>query len=138
MVPAGDTYISSRLYSAIGAGCLPVIIGDIIIHAAFNARVNYTSFAVVIPEKDFVRHPQNLVALLRRIPPAEVLRRQESLAKARPKILFDVANNTGAAAGTNFLELAVEQCFPRMARCGAQRVRHFNGSAFIGNSMLLQ
>lgn len=72
LIPAGDTYISSRLYSAIGAGCLPVILGDPILRvAAFASRVNYSSFAVQVVERDFLRHPTELVPWLRRMPAAE-------------------------------------------------------------------
>ena len=88
LIPAGDTYISSRLYSAIGAGCLPVILGDPILRvAAFASRVNYSSFAVQVVERDFLRHPTELVPWLRRMPAAEVKRRQRTLAAARPQIL---------------------------------------------------
>ena len=116
LIPAGDTYISSRLYSAIGAGCLPVILGDPILRvAAFASRVNYSSFAVMVSEELFVRQPHMLVPLLRSMPRAEVRRRQQALAEARPQIIFEAANSM--RAGANFLELAVNRCFPRMAKC---------------------
>ena len=116
LIPAGDTYISSRLYSAIGAGCLPVILGDPILRvAAFASRVNYSSFAVMVSEELFVRQPHMLVPLLRSMPRAEVRRRQQALAEARPQIVFEAANSM--RAGANFLELAVNRCFPRMAKC---------------------
>jgi hypothetical protein len=116
LIPAGDTYISSRLYSAIGAGCLPVILGDPILRvAAFASRVNYSSFAVMVSEELFVRQPHMLVPLLRSMPRAEVRRRQQALAEARPQIIFEAANSM--RAGANFLELAVNRCFARMAKC---------------------
>ena len=122
LIPAGDTYISSRLYSAIGAGCLPVILGDPILRiAAFASRVNYSSFAVVVSEKIFVRQPHMLVPLLRGMPRAEVRRRQQALAEARPHIVFEAADST--RAGANFLELAVNRCFSRMAKCGITHVQ---------------
>ena len=126
LIPAGDTYISSRLYSAIGSGCLPVILGDPILRvAAFATRVNYSSFAVAVSEKFFVSRPHMLVPLLRGMPCAEVRRRQQALAEARPQIIFEAANSTRAAA--NFLEQAVSRCFPRMAnrslRCDADGSR---------------
>ena len=116
LIPAGDTYISSRLYSAIGSGCLPVILGDHILSAAaFATRVNYSTFAVAVPEEVFVSQPHMLVPLLRGMPRAEVRRRQQALAEARPHIVFEVANST--RAGDNFIELAVSRCFQRMAKC---------------------
>ena len=54
-----------------------------------------------------------LVPLLRSMPRAEVRRRQQALAEARPQIIFEAANST--RAGATFLELAVSRCFPRMA-----------------------
>ena len=114
LIPAGDTYISSRLYSAIGSGCVPVILGDPILSAAaFATRVNYSSFAVAVSEEFFVSQPHMLVPLLRGMPRSEVRRRQQALAEARPQIIFEAANST--RAGANFLELAVSRCFPRMA-----------------------
>ena len=119
LIPAGDTYISSRLYSAIGAGCLPVILGDPILRvAAFASRVNYSSFAVQVVERDFLRHPTELVPWLRRMPAAEVKRRQRALAAARTQILFEVPN--GRAAAAHLIELAAEHCFPRMLQCGVK------------------
>lgn len=121
LVPAGDTFISSRLYSSIGAGCLPVILGDPILRvAAFASRVNYTAFAVQVAERHFVRWPDKLVPFLRHMPVAEVQQRQRALAAARRQILFDVPN--GTAAATHFMELASERCFPRMLKCGAFHV----------------
>ena len=58
-----------------------------------------------------------LVPMLRRMPAAEVGRRQRALAAARPQILFDVPNASAAAA--NLFGLAAERCFPRMLKCGA-------------------
>ena len=134
LIPAGDTYISSRLYSAIGAGCLPVILGDPILRvAAFASRVNYSSFAVVVSEKLFVRQPHMLVPLLRGMPRAEVRRRQQALAEARPHIVFEAANSM--RAGANFLELAVNRCFSRMAKCGTTHVqRHAQHNASTRNA----
>ena len=93
--------------------------------AAFATRVNYSSFAVAVSEEFFVSRPHMLVPLLRGMPCAEVRRRQQALAEARPQIIFEAANSTRAAA--NFLEQAVSRCFPRMAnrslRCDADGSR---------------
>ena len=122
LVPAGDTFISSRIYSAIGAGCLPVLLGSHIWDTgvlAFSSRIDYRAFAVAVDDHAYLRSPQGLVPMLRAMPRDEVLRRQRALAAARSHLIFEAAG--GAAAAAHFLEDALRSCFPRMAECGARQ-----------------
>uniref|UniRef100_A0A7S0LD72 Exostosin GT47 domain-containing protein n=1 Tax=Coccolithus braarudii TaxID=221442 RepID=A0A7S0LD72_9EUKA len=129
LIPPGDNFISSRLYSAIGAGCLPVILHTTILHAAaFSSLVNYTAFAVIVPADAFLRDPGSLVPMLRSMPAPEVRQRQRALAAARPHLLFDVMNGTAAAA--HFLEMAVTRCFPQMGNCGMRQ----RGNGIVHNT----
>lgn len=55
LIPRGDTPTSSRMYSAIACGCVPLILSDDFIHhLPFTHRVNY-SFLQFVPERDFFR-----------------------------------------------------------------------------------
>ena len=71
LVPAGDTFISSRIYSAIGAGCLPVLLGSHIWDTgvlAFSSRIDYRAFAVAVDDHAYLRSPHGLVPKLRAMP----------------------------------------------------------------------
>ena len=116
LVPAGDTFASSRLYAAIAARCLPVVLGDgIPAAAAFGGLVNYSSFWVRVSDAAFLRAPEKLVPWLREISASEIQRRRRALEASRADVLYDVGDS---AAGSHFLEQALKECFPRMAFCG--------------------
>ena len=58
VVPKGDTPTSSRLYSAIACGCVPLIIADHIRpHLAFSRAVDFERFVAFVPEGEFGRDP---------------------------------------------------------------------------------
>tara|TARA_B110001452_G_scaffold253457_1_gene244195 strand:- start:757 stop:1875 length:1119 start_codon:yes stop_codon:yes gene_type:complete len=58
IVPKGDTPTSSRLYSAIACGCVPLIIADHIRpHLAFSRAVDFERFVAFVPEGEFGRDP---------------------------------------------------------------------------------
>jgi hypothetical protein len=46
----GDTTTSRRVYDAIAAGCVPVIISDNT-HVPFTSSLNWNAFTVTIPER---------------------------------------------------------------------------------------
>ena len=50
----GDTTTSRRVYDAIAAGCVPVIISDNT-HVPFTSNLNWNAFTVTIPEKDILQ-----------------------------------------------------------------------------------
>ena len=47
LVPPGDTCVTSRLYTAIAAGCIPVVLCDRLV-GGFAANANYSSFWVSV------------------------------------------------------------------------------------------
>ena len=107
-VPAGDTCDTSRFYSAIAAGCVPVVLCDAFI-GAFASRAHYSTFWVKPRVRDFAANPAALVRALQEMPEPEFRKRRAALARARKDVLYDVV---GSRAGTNFL-LAAQACVAR-------------------------
>lgn len=60
-VPRGDTPGSSRLFDAVAAGCIPVIVSDHI-ELPFREIVPYPEFTFTIPEDDFISDPAGTLA----------------------------------------------------------------------------
>lgn len=112
LVPAGDTFATSRLYSAIATGCLPVLLGDGI-EGALSHRAHYDDYALRIPQLAFEASPHLLVPLLRSVPAEEILRRQTAMLADRPNVLYNVRNSR---VGTHFLDGAA-RCLPAMRAC---------------------
>ena len=110
LCPAGDTCVTSRLYTAIAAGCLPVVLCDQL-QGAFASSVRYADFWLRVPVRTFLAEPSALVPLLRRLSAndTEMGRRQRALARARADLLYDVP---GSRAGSHFLEAVVRRCLP--------------------------
>ena len=99
LTPKGDTPTSSRFYSAVACGCLPLVVSDDLRHhLPFARRVNY-SFVQYVRERDFLRDPRGAVdaALLRLQPQLPALR--QLMREAARDVLFEeegsrVAHNT--------------------------------------------
>ena len=84
LTPAGDNFVSARFYTAIAAGCLPVVVADPL-KGAFAAAADYESFWVKVPMRVFVGDPAALVRQLRAMPVAEVAAKQRALAAHRTR-----------------------------------------------------
>ena len=86
--PAGDNCVSARFFSAVAAGCLPVVICDHLTGAFPNA-VDYSSFWIKHKASEFVNKPLGLIERLRAMPADEILRRQQAMDRYRSHILYD-------------------------------------------------
>eukprot|EP00966_Prymnesium_polylepis_P018186 419568-Prymnesium_polylepis.1 len=64
LVPAGDNEVSSRLYSAIAAGCVPVVISNQL-SGAFASTVPYGQMWLRVEEAAFRANPRALLPRLR-------------------------------------------------------------------------
>lgn len=108
LVPPGDTCVTSRLYTAIAVGCLPVVLCDAL-EGAFPSRANYGAFWLKFPSRAWLRRPTSLLDVLRRLlaSEAEMARRHRALADARAAVLYD---EPGSRVGTHFLEGVVRRC----------------------------
>ena len=106
LTPPGDNAVSSRLYSAVAAGCVPVLPFDSrrgAIPGSFHSAVNYSAFRVQVSAKRFIASPRELVARLRAMPSDELLQRQRMLAESAKDLLYEGA---GSRAGTHVLAAA--------------------------------
>ncbi|KAL8483381.1 hypothetical protein ACS0TY_026182 [Phlomoides rotata] len=77
--PAGDTPPACRLFDAIVSLCVPVIVSDYI-ELPFEDVINYRKIAIFIDTNIAVK-PGQLVKLLRRVDPDEILEFQKELQK---------------------------------------------------------
>ena len=53
LVPAGDNEVSSRLYSAMSAGCVPVVIANQL-SGAFASQIPYSRFWIRVEQSTFM------------------------------------------------------------------------------------
>lgn len=107
LAPAGDICTSSRFYSAIAAGCIPVVLCDGL-KASFYEFIDYTKFVFYYDTTLLMDNPMGLITALRAVSPAEVRRMQTALVAAREQILFQVGG--GRRASLNLLG-EVDICF---------------------------
>lgn len=86
---AGDVYTSPRLYTAILALCIPVIISDRV-QLPFTATLDWDSFSLRFNESTVVAAGGSsaLIALLRAVPPARVAEMQRQLWLVRRTVAF--------------------------------------------------
>ena len=100
LVPAGDNEVSSRLYSAMAAGCVPVVIANQLA-GAFASRVPYSRFWVRVEQQTFINNPLALLNRLRAISQAEIADRRARMLRHVADVTYDqqlTAAVTAAAA----------------------------------------
>ena len=117
LVPAGDTCETSRLYSAVALGCLPVVLCDELA-GAMPERARWSTWWLKLGTKAFIRDPLSVLRTLRAFSPAEVARRQALLRKHQADVLWDVPHSR---VGTNLLLAAAAQgraCAANLTRAG--------------------
>jgi hypothetical protein len=122
LCPAGDTCVTSRLYSAVAAGCLPVVLCDQL-QGAFPGAVDYSAFWLKVPVKAFLARPASLLRTLRALTAnaTEMGRRQRALSRARADLLYDLPQSR---LGSRFLEAVLGRCLTP-----ALRDRAVNGNS---------
>ena len=82
----GDTSTSRRIYDALAAGCVPVIISDDS-HLPFKSQIDWDSFTVSINEDELIEHKSRVpMALIEN--PALLRQKQEALRKAQEDLLY--------------------------------------------------
>lgn len=106
LVPAGDYEVTSRLYSAIAAGCIPVVVSPGL-SGAFASIVNYDRFWLRVHFLSFNKDPTTLVHRLRAMSTAERVRRRTQLLRHAVDVLYDVP---GSKVADNFLRMAGYGC----------------------------
>ncbi|KAL1520356.1 hypothetical protein AB1Y20_021946 [Prymnesium parvum] len=110
LMPAGDNGIRSLMYSAIAAGCLPVILCDSLTPRSlpFSSIVPWESFWIKLSTRIAQRDPLSVLRSLRAINGSEVRRRQRIMAHHRADLVYGLRDSR---VGDNFvLEAAATRC----------------------------
>ena len=88
LVPAGDNEVSSRLYSAMSAGCLPVVVANQL-SGAFASQVPYDRFWLRVEQQTFINQPLGLLQRLRAVTSAELAERRSLMHRYVADVTYD-------------------------------------------------
>ena len=113
LTPAGDTQDTSRLFSAVAAGCLPVLIyhekhG---IPGPFSDVAKYDEWRVRWKHPGFLRNPKEAINRLRQMDLKEIRLRQHRMEEHAADILYE---HPQSRVGENFL-IKARECLQRRA-----------------------
>ena len=117
LIPAGDNEVSSRLYSAMAAGCVPVVVANQL-SGAFASRVPYGRFWLRVEQQTFISQPLQLLARLRAIPSTDVAERRSRMLRYVADVTYNQPLDLGLSArqgspsraASNLLVAAHEGC----------------------------
>jgi len=104
LAPRGDSASSRRIYEAIAAGCIPVIIADRL-QLPFARRLKWPSFSVRISEAEALADPLAIVRTVRAIAPERVAAMRAELLRARPSFLFHLDPSRPSAVDQILLDI---------------------------------
>lgn len=102
LVPAGDYSVTSRLYNALAAGCIPVVIAPGLA-GAFASHVPYDELWLRVSAASFLAKPLELIQRLEAMPHSERVQRRHRLLRFASDVLYDVP---GSRVADNFLRTA--------------------------------
>ena len=123
--PAGDTCVAGRFYSAVAAGCIPVVACRGAPHpVAFEHLLRYDQFWVSLSAAEW-DDATTLLQRLRRINATEIKRYQSALERHRADVLYDVPNSR---VGSNLLNEMLRTCYSKAALADYQAHRICNVS----------
>ena len=112
--PAGDTCVAGRFYSAVAAGCIPVVACKGAPHpVAFDKLLHYDPFWISVTTAEWDK-ASDLLGRLRAISSnaTELRRYQNALDHHRADILYDVPNSR---VGSNLLREMMRTCYSKAA-----------------------
>ena len=107
------------MYSAVAAGCLPVILCDQLTAKSlpFSVAVPWASFWVKASSRDFVKDAASVLRTLRSINSSEILHKQRVMAQHRADVVY---SHRESRAGTNFIrDAASTKCYRERAKRAA-------------------
>ena len=124
--PAGDTCVQGRFYSAVAAGCIPVVACKGAAHpVAFEHLVHYDQFWISVSTGEW-DNPHALLSRLRGMDSTEVRRYQLALERHRTDVLYDVPHSR---VGGNLLGELMRTCYSKEALADYEKHRMCNVSA---------
>ena len=109
LVPRGDTPSSRRLFDAVSAGCIPVIISDDYT-PAFQSALNYSRFSLRFPVEEVLADPCKVFGKLRMMDKETVTSLQEELKVAMKWLSYGPRQNLllqGALPSSGAIDLAL-------------------------------
>ena len=106
LCPAGDTVGTSRFYSAIAAGCIPVVVANQLA-GAFASHVPYERFVLRAEHKAFVQNPELLLERLSLIDQPAILSMRRALDAYAADVIYDWP---GSRVVSNLLRTAWYLC----------------------------
>lgn len=103
-----DYAYRSRLYDAVAAGCIPVLINDgwhlTVAPFAEGGFVQYSDFVISIPESMFLEHPPSALSYIYTMSESRMQRMHEHMLKARPSVVWGLAGILDTHEGVRSIE----------------------------------
>jgi hypothetical protein len=116
----GDTTSSSRFFSAIQAGCIPVIISDWMI-LPYERIIYYDSFTIRVEESVLLNDPFAVIRYLRSISMDTIRNMQQALVHAKEVLSYDSSHELNAVS-----LLFVDSLLHRIDYCRGIHIVHRN------------
>ena len=89
-IPRGDNPTSRRIFDAVAAGCIPVVVSDDIAkYLPFRWAVDWRAMILQVPEAVFAENPKGVADAVLALPDAVIKSLQERLDTARYKLLWN-------------------------------------------------
>ena len=101
--PLGDTYTSKRIFTAVQALCIPIIVSDGMQVPYTRVGIPWSNFSMTINETDILMKRVNIVEAARKIPSSRVRQMQLDMWRARPLLTFSRRTPGGPPDATTVL-----------------------------------
>ena len=113
LIPRGDTPTTNRLFDAISAGCIPVIVSENIdLVLPFSTFLDWRQFSVRLPQDLVLSNPRSLLEMLHGLSAKHVQKLQQELLKVRRHLIYGAGSISGERfAPGKVAELAMASLF---------------------------
>ena len=92
LIVRGDTTSSSRLFSALAFGCIPIILSDWIL-LPYESIINYNKFSIFLEESFIMnQEPEEFINFLKNIPSDKMKELQSNLLQAKEILCYDTTS----------------------------------------------
>jgi hypothetical protein len=98
LVPKGDTPTSRRLFDAIVAGCIPVVVSDGI-YLPFDGFLDWGKFGIKVMEKDVLAEGRVIPDFIERIPQEAIKEMRANLLSVREDFIYGRESPTSGKPG---------------------------------------